>query len=133
MTTRISSSLDTSLTKKAVRGFHTTQGTHGLSFLGFTFDRMKINQSDTAIQAFRSLPASHFTREESIVVKLLASPKTITQLCRMTGIEKSSMSRVLNTLFHKKQTILIAKDSPCPITGKTVHWYVLKDTQLKLF
>jgi len=54
-------------------------------------------------------------------------------LCKLTGIEKSSMSRVLNTLHHKKQQIHVVKFDKCPVTRKTVQWYKINENQLKLF
>jgi len=94
---------------------------------------MKIKQTKTAIDSFHSLTEDQLSREENETIKHLIEPKTISMLCGLTGIEKSSMSRVLNTLYHKKEKIDISKIDKCPITNKKVQWYKVKTPQLKLF
>jgi hypothetical protein len=93
---------------------------------------MKIKQTKTAIDSFHSLTEAQLSREENDTIQHLVEPKTITMLCRLTGIEKSSMSRVLNSLYHKKEKIDISKIDKCPITNKKVQWYRIKTTQLKM-
>jgi hypothetical protein len=94
---------------------------------------MKIKQTKTAIESFHSLTEAQLSREENDTIKHLVDyPKTISMLCRITGIEKSSMSRVLNSLYHKKSKVDIVKIDKCPITNKKVQWYRIKETQLQL-
>lgn len=94
---------------------------------------MKINQAKTAIECYHSLPEEHFSREEKQALNWLTAPRSISSLCRLTGIEKSSMSRVLNSLHHKKGKISVAYVNKCPITGKTVQFYQVKQPQQTLF
>lgn len=91
---------------------------------------MKINQTITAIESYHI--STHFNREEERTLLHLSTPKTISWLCRETGIEKSSMSRVLNSLLFDKRTIYICKVAPCPISKRTVQWYMKHEKQLKL-
>lgn len=93
----------------------------------FKTKKMKINQADTAIKCFHELPQEHFTREETMVLGAIhLGFQTISGITRHTGIEKSSVSRALNTLHHKKEKISIEKKATCPISKKLVSWYQIK-------
>lgn len=89
---------------------------------------MKINQSDTAIECFHELPPELFNRQENNVAHTIIAknkfnlPITISTLSKTCGYDKSTMSRILNSLI-KKTAIIIYKKDVCPISGKRVRWY----------
>lgn len=86
--------------------------------------------SENSIQSFIEIIASgQVAKEKILVLNAIArnQPCTSRMLSKITGIERSSITRSLNTLINVNDFIKQAYSAKCIITGKTVSYYTMKD------
>jgi hypothetical protein len=86
--------------------------------------------SYTSIVSYRQLKLSGMDiKERDLVLNLMRSnrqPLNSRQISRLTGIERTNITRTLHDL-EKAQKIMIAKIDKCPSTHKLVQFYSIND------
>ncbi len=96
---------------------------------------MKTNVSETSINCYHShvVPAKELNQCDLVEVEI-SRQKVCTRrmVAKALGIETSTISARVNKLIAEDRVIECGA-SPCPITGKKVHWLKLAEKQFSIF
>lgn len=96
---------------------------------------MKTNASETSINCYHGhiAPLKEMTQCEIVEVEI-GRQKVCTRrmVAKSLGIETSTISARVNKLIAEDRVIECGA-SPCPITGKKVHWLKLAEKQFSIF
>lgn len=101
-------------------------------------DTTKHNTAITSIEAFKAINANgQRLKEKNIVLEVIREnqPVTSRMISRISGIERSNITRSLFDLVHDRPALVKeAKIDTCPETNKRVKWYALIEwPQIQLF
>lgn len=92
-------------------------------------NRVKRGVADTSIKAYREIKADgQIEREEVLIYRLIkeTGPTTSRALMYLSGKERGNITRTLFNLVTLEKIVIAHKDK-CPVTGKTVRFYNLKE------
>lgn len=95
---------------------------------------MKHNTASTSIQShvINQGTGLYNRQEQEVLSVLIGETMTYNQLCAVTGIRESSMSRCIRGLLDKG-VLTVDRIAKCPISGRSVRWLKQKSPQASLF
>lgn len=91
--------------------------------------------SENSILAFIDIVSSGLVAKERIIVLNAIArnqPCTSRELAKLTGIERTSITRSLNGLVNNTELVKEAYTAPCKTTNRPVYYYALADYRVNI-